>query len=55
MRLRSDTPLCTDKPFTGRIVPELRRRHHLPSHVGRLRARGLLTLTQTADSLGVHR
>ena len=44
-----------DKPFTGRIVPEPRRSHHLPSHVGRLRARGLLTLTQTADSLGVHR
>ena len=42
------------KPFTGRIVLELRRSHHLPSHADRLRARGLLTLTETADRLGVH-
>jgi DNA invertase Pin-like site-specific DNA recombinase len=42
------------KPFTGRIVLELRRNHHLPSHADRLRARGLLTLTETADRLGVH-
>jgi DNA invertase Pin-like site-specific DNA recombinase len=42
------------KPFTGRIVLELRRSHHLPSHADRLRARGLLTMTETADRLGVH-
>jgi DNA invertase Pin-like site-specific DNA recombinase len=42
------------KPFTGRIVLELRRSHHLPSHADRLRARGLLTLPETADRLGVH-
>ncbi len=42
------------KPFTGRIVLELRRSHHLPSHADRLRARGLLTLAQTASRLGVH-
>jgi hypothetical protein len=42
------------KPFTGRIVLELRRSHHLPSHADRLRARGLLTLTETASRLGVH-
>ena len=33
---------------------ELRRNHHLPSHADRLRARGLLTMTETADRLGVH-
>jgi DNA invertase Pin-like site-specific DNA recombinase len=42
------------KPFTGRIVLELRRNRHLPSHADRLRARGLLTLPETADRLGVH-
>jgi Recombinase/Recombinase zinc beta ribbon domain len=42
------------KPFTGRIVLELRRSHHLPSHADRLRARGLLTLTEIAGQLGVH-
>jgi DNA invertase Pin-like site-specific DNA recombinase len=42
------------KPFTGRIVLELRRSHHLPSHADRLRARGLLTLTEIAGRLGVH-
>jgi DNA invertase Pin-like site-specific DNA recombinase len=42
------------KPFTGRIVLELRRSHHLPSHADRLRARGLLTLAETASRLGVH-
>jgi hypothetical protein len=42
------------KPFTGRIVLELRRSHHLPSHAGRLRAQGLLTMTETAGRLGVH-
>ena len=42
------------KPFTGRIVLELRRSQHLPSHADRLRARGLLTLPEIADRLGVH-
>ncbi len=42
------------KPFTGRIVLELRRNRHLPSHADRLRARGLLTMTETAARLGVH-
>jgi DNA invertase Pin-like site-specific DNA recombinase len=42
------------KPFTGRIVLELRRSHHLPSHADRLRARGLLTLDEIAAQLGVH-
>jgi DNA invertase Pin-like site-specific DNA recombinase len=42
------------KPFTGRIVLDLRRSHHLPSHADRLRARGLLTLPETAGRLGVH-
>jgi DNA invertase Pin-like site-specific DNA recombinase len=42
------------KPFTGRIVLELRRSHNLPSHADRLRARGLLTLPEIADRLGVH-
>jgi hypothetical protein len=42
------------KPFTSRIVLELRRSHHLPSHADRLRARGLLTLPEIADRLGVH-
>jgi hypothetical protein len=42
------------KPFTSRIVLELRRNHHLPSHAGRLRARGLLTMTEIAAHLGVH-
>jgi hypothetical protein len=43
-----------NKPFTGRIVLELRRSHHLPSHADRLRARGLLTLPEIAGQLGVH-
>jgi DNA invertase Pin-like site-specific DNA recombinase len=42
------------KPFTGRIVLDLRRSHHLPSHADRLRARGLLTLPEIAAQLGVH-
>ena len=42
------------KPFTGRIVLELRRNRHLPSHADRLRARGLLTMTETATRLGAH-
>src|SRR6266511_1451089 len=41
------------KPFTGRIVLHLRRAHQLPSHHDRLRAAGMLTLTEIADHLGV--
>ena len=32
----------------------IRRYASLPSHADRLRARGLLTLNETADQLGVH-
>lgn len=42
------------KPFTGRIVLDLRHAHHLPSHLQRLRDRGLLTIDEIADRLGVH-
>jgi DNA invertase Pin-like site-specific DNA recombinase len=42
------------RPFTSRIVLDLRQAHHLPSHADRLRARGLLTMTETAARLGVH-
>jgi DNA invertase Pin-like site-specific DNA recombinase len=42
------------KPFTARIVLHLRRDHQLASHAERLRARGLLTLREIADHLGVH-
>jgi DNA invertase Pin-like site-specific DNA recombinase len=43
-----------NKPFTARIVLGLRRRCNLPSHADRLRARGLLTLNEIAEQLGVH-
>jgi DNA invertase Pin-like site-specific DNA recombinase len=43
-----------NRPFTARIVLGLRRDNGLPSHADRLRARGLLTLTETAKRLGVH-
>jgi hypothetical protein len=42
------------KPFTNLIVLHLRRAHGLPSHADRLRAQGLLSLTETAALLGVH-
>jgi DNA invertase Pin-like site-specific DNA recombinase len=42
------------KPFTPRIVLGLRRDRNLPSHADRLRTRGLLTLPEIADRLGVH-
>lgn len=42
------------KQFTGKIVLGLRRTHGFPSHHDRLRARGLLTLDETAERLGVH-
>ena len=44
-----------NKPFTGRIVLELRRFHQLPSHRDRLRAAGMLTPGELAQRLGVHR
>jgi recombinase/recombinase-like zinc beta ribbon protein/MerR-like DNA binding protein len=42
------------KPFTGRIVLDLRRAHGMPSHAERLRTRGLLTIHEIADRLDVH-
>jgi DNA invertase Pin-like site-specific DNA recombinase len=42
------------KPFTARIVLELRIGNQLPSHADRLRAHGLLTLTEIAQRLHVH-
>lgn len=44
----------TGKPFTNKIVLHIRRAHGLPSHHDRLRAQGLLTITETAARLGVH-
>jgi hypothetical protein len=44
----------TGKPFSAVIVLKLRRDHHLPSHRDRLRAKGLLTLDEIAQRLGVH-
>jgi hypothetical protein len=44
----------TGQPFHGRIVLELRRDHQLPSRRDRLRAAGMLTLTETAERLAVH-
>jgi DNA invertase Pin-like site-specific DNA recombinase len=43
-----------DKTFTGRIVLHLRRAHQLPSHAERLRAAGMLALTEMAERLGVN-
>jgi hypothetical protein len=43
-----------DKQFTGRIVLGLRRSHGFPSHHDRLRARGMLTIRELAEQLGVH-
>ena len=42
------------KPFTGRIVLDLRRAHGMPSHLERLRAHGMLTADEIAHRLGVH-
>ena len=42
------------KPFTSRIVLDLRRAHGMPSHLQRLRDRGLLTIDEIAARLGVH-
>ena len=42
------------KPFTGRIVLDLRRAHGMPSHLQRLRGHGMLTIDETAARLSVH-
>jgi DNA invertase Pin-like site-specific DNA recombinase len=42
------------KPFTGRIVLDLRRAHGMPSHLQRLRGHGMLTVGEIAHRLGVH-
>jgi DNA invertase Pin-like site-specific DNA recombinase len=44
----------TGQAFTPRIVLHLRRSNSLPSHLDRLRAKGLLTMPEVADRLGVH-
>jgi hypothetical protein len=44
----------TGKTFTAHIVLHIRRAHGLPSHHDRLRAQGLLTITETAHRLNVH-
>jgi DNA invertase Pin-like site-specific DNA recombinase/DNA-binding transcriptional regulator YiaG len=43
----------TGQPFTPSIVLHLRRTNGLPSHLERLRARGLLTIPEVAERLGV--
>jgi DNA invertase Pin-like site-specific DNA recombinase/DNA-binding transcriptional regulator YiaG len=43
----------TGQPFTSYIVLHLRRGNGLPSHLERLRARGLLTIPEVAARLGV--
>jgi DNA invertase Pin-like site-specific DNA recombinase len=43
------------KPFTNRIVLDLRRAHGIPSHLERLRARGLITIDEIAEHLHVHK
>ncbi|MQA25835.1 MAG: helix-turn-helix domain-containing protein [Micromonosporaceae bacterium] len=42
------------KPFTPRIVLDLRDSNNLHSHADRLRAKGLLTMAEIAERLGVH-
>ena len=44
----------TGQAFTPKIVLHLRRCNGLPSHLERLRARGLLTMPELAERLGVH-
>jgi hypothetical protein len=43
----------TGQPFTALSIIRLRQDHNLPSHRERLRARGLLTVAETAQRLGV--
>jgi hypothetical protein len=42
------------RPFTPAMIIKLRRAHNLPSHRGRLLARGMLTQQEIAQRLGVH-
>jgi DNA invertase Pin-like site-specific DNA recombinase len=44
----------TGQAFTPSIVLHLRRSNGLPSHLERLRVRGLLTINELAERLGVH-
>ncbi|MDP9073708.1 MAG: recombinase family protein [Actinomycetota bacterium] len=44
----------TGQPFTPSIVLHLRRTNGLPSHLERLKARGMLTIPELADRLHVH-
>jgi DNA-binding transcriptional regulator YiaG len=44
----------TGKPFTARLVLHLRRCNGLASHLERLRARGMLTVGEFAERIGVH-
>src|SRR6476660_803298 len=54
--LNADGHRCGEnKPFTAGIVVHVRRKYHLPSHADRLRAQGLLTTTDLAQHLRVHR
>jgi hypothetical protein len=43
----------TGQPFSSGIVVDVRRDYKLPSHRDRLRARGLLTINEIAQQLGV--
>src|SRR5207248_1991536 len=43
----------TGQAFTHSIVLHLRRTNRLPSHLERLRARGMLTIPEVADRLAV--
>jgi excisionase family DNA binding protein len=45
----------TGKPFAANMVIHIRLDHNLASHADRLRARGMLTIDEVADRLGVHR
>jgi len=42
------------RQFTRQIAVHVRRAHDLPSHHDRLRARGLLTISEIGEHLGVH-
>ena len=42
------------KPFNATIVVHIRQKYQLPSHAKRLRAQGMLTVTEIAEQLGVH-
>jgi len=51
---RADRRTGTGQPFSALSVLRLRQDHRLPSHRERLRARGLLTIAEVAQQLGVH-